>query len=214
MENFKMPEQIKKNAKVLPVILMLDVSGSMSGTPIDTLNDSVKKMLATFSKDDSANAEIQIAIVTFGGTAGQKLPLTNAGNVSWTDMTASGGTPLGSAISIVSDMVENKDVIPSNAFRPAIILVSDGIPTDNWRTNFESFLNAPRSSKCHRLALGINMTQGDDAHQMLSDFVSAGEKVFLGDASEIVKFFKYVTMSVATRTKSVNPNQIPQIYDL
>jgi uncharacterized protein YegL len=214
MENFEMPEQIKKNAKVLPVILMLDVSGSMTGAPIQTLNESVKKMLSSFAKDDSANAEIQVAIVTFGGNAELKLPLANAGAVSWTDTMASGGTPLGSAISIVSKIVEDKGIIPSTAYRPAIVLVSDGVPTDNWRSVFDQFLNAPRSSKCHRLALGINVTEGDEAHQMLSDFVSEGEKVFLGDASEIVKFFKYVTMSVSARTKSANPNQIPKVYDL
>jgi len=215
MDNFKMPDQIKKNAKALPVILMLDVSGSMTGMPISTLNESVKKMLESFSKDDSANAEIQVALVTFGGNAEIKLPLTNSSDVQWTDMVASGGTPLGSAISIVEKLVEDKEQIPSNAYRPTIVLVSDGVPTDNWRSNFDAALNASRFSKCHRLALGINMTEGDAAYQMLQDFVSEGEKVFLGDASEIVKFFKYVTMSVATRTKSVNPNQVPKInYDL
>lgn len=213
MESFKMPEQIKSSAKVLPVILMLDVSGSMTGPPMETLNDSVKKMLTSFSKDESANVDIHVAIVTFGGDAELRIPLTKAGAVSWTDMVASGGTPLGSAITIVREMVENKDIIPSNAYRPTIMLVSDGIPTDNWRADFDRFLNAPRSSKCHRLALGINVTEGDTAYQMLEDFISPGEKVFRGDASKIVKFFKHVTMSVATRSKSVNPNQIPKIYD-
>lgn len=215
MEEFRMPEQIKKNAKALPVILMLDVSGSMTGAPIATLNESVKKMLESFSKDDSANAEIQVSVVTFGGNAELKFPLVNAANIQWSDMTASGGTPLGSAISIVEKLVEDKEQIPSNAYRPAIVLVSDGVPTDNWETNFNQFLSAPRASKCHRLALGVNMTEGDPAYQLLSKFVSEGEKVFLGDAAEIVKFFKYVTMSVATRTKSVNPNLVPKIsYDL
>lgn len=215
MEEFKMPEQIKKNAKALPVILMLDVSGSMTGMPIATLNESVKKMLESFSKDDSANAEIQVSVVTFGGNAELKLPLTNVANIQWSDMTASGGTPLGSAISIVEKLVEDKEQIPSNVYRPAIVLVSDGVPTDDWKSNFSQFLNAPRASKCHRLALGVNMTEGDPAYMLLSKFVSEGENVFLGDASEIVKFFKYVTMSVATRTKSVNPNLVPKIfYDL
>jgi uncharacterized protein YegL len=214
-ENFVMPEGIKKNAKALPVILMLDVSGSMAGPPIQILNNSVRKMLESFSKDKSASAEIQVSIVTFGGNAELKLPLTNAATVSLTtDMVASGGTPLGSAISIVSKMVEDRDIIPSSAYRPAIVLVSDGVPTDNWETKFDEFLKGARTSKCHRMALGINVTEGDEAHEMLSDFVSEGENVFLGDADKIVRFFKYVAMSVGTRTKSNNANLIPLIQDL
>jgi uncharacterized protein YegL len=206
-----MPDSIKKSAKTLPVILMLDVSGSMEGEPIHTLNESVKEMLEAFSKDESVIAEIKAAVVTFGGDAKMMYPLTNANELKWTDMSACGGTPLGSAISIVEGLVEDKEKIPSNAYRPAVVLVSDGVPTDDWRSNFDSFLNAPRTSKCHRLALGVNMTEGDPAYRMLSEFVSKEEKVFLGDAKEIVKFFKYVTMSVGTRTKSVNPNIVPNI---
>lgn len=215
MDDFKMPDQIKKSAKALPVILMLDVSGSMGGEPIHTLNKSVKEMLESFSKDESVIADIKVAVVTFGGEAKMAQPLTDAGEARerWADMAADGGTPLGAAISIVEGLVEDKEKIPSNAYRPAVVLVSDGVPTDDWRSNFERFLNAPRASKCHRLALGVNMTEGDPAYKMLSEFISKEEKVFLGDAKEIVKFFKYVTMSVGTRTKSANPNVVQKISE-
>jgi len=211
VEEIKMPDQIKKSAKVLPVILMLDVSGSMDGEPIGTLNMSVGKMLESFSKDESVVAEIKVAVVTFGGDAKLLHPLTKASELRWTDMHAMGGTPLGAAISIVQALVEDKEQIPSNAYRPAIVLVSDGAPTDSWESNFSAFLSAPRASKCHRLALGVNMTEGTPGYNVLAKFVSEGEKVFLGDAKEIVKFFKYVTMSVGTRTKSANPNVVPKI---
>ena len=40
-------------AKPLPVILLLDVSGSMSGDKIRNLNDAVRDMLNTFSDTEN-----------------------------------------------------------------------------------------------------------------------------------------------------------------
>jgi uncharacterized protein YegL len=51
-------------AKPLPVILLLDVSGSMSGDKIRNLNDAVRDMLDTFSDTENGETEIHVAIIT------------------------------------------------------------------------------------------------------------------------------------------------------
>lgn len=213
-EKFVMPEEIIRKAKVLPVILMLDVSGSMVNAPIRTLNESVRQMLETFKNSETVNAEIKVCTVTFGGEV-KKNPLTSVNEIQWNDLSANGNTPLGGAIKAVREIIEDKEQIPSMGYRPTIILVSDGVPTDDWESEFRQFLESRRASKCQRLALGIGITEGNPQYQLLKSFVSEGENVFLGDVSEITKFFKYATMSVTTRTKSVNPNVVPKIspYD-
>lgn len=210
-ERFVMPEEITSTAKKLPVILMLDVSGSMHGTPIATLNNSVREMLETFSDSESVNAEINVCCVTFGGEVNEAVPLQKASEIEWRDLSANGCTPLGQAISLVDSIVSDKEKIPSNGYRPTVVLVSDGAPTDDWQRPFRAFLESKRGSKCQRLALGINMSEGTPEYNVLKEFVSDGEQVFLGNAGEIAKFFKYATMSVVTRTKSINPNVIPKI---
>lgn len=213
-EKFVMPEEIIRKAKVLPVILMLDVSGSMFGEPIRTLNESVRQMIDTFKSSETVNAEIKVCVVTFGGEV-KKNPLMSVGEIEWKDLSANGCTPLGGAIKAVREIIEDKEQIPSMGYRPTIILVSDGVPTDDWQSEFGQFLESRRASKCQRLALGIGISEGDPQYQLLNRFISEGEKVFLGDVSEITKFFKYATMSVTTRTRSVNPNMVPKIspYD-
>ena len=209
-EKFIMPEEIIHTAKVLPVIMMLDVSGSMSGEPISKLNSSVKEMLETFKNTESVSAEIKVCTVTFGAEV-KVSPLTKASEIEWTNLSANGMTPLGGAIKAVNEIISNKEIIPSSGYRPTVILVSDGAPTDDWMSAFREFLESKRGSKCQRLALGINMDEGNEQYKVLKQFVSEGEKVFLGDASEISKFFKYATMSVTTRTKSLNPNSVPRM---
>ena len=61
--NYKAPE-----AKKLPVILLLDVSGSMDGEKIDNLYDATIDMIEIFSAAQAKEQIIDVAIITFGKT--------------------------------------------------------------------------------------------------------------------------------------------------
>src|SRR5580658_8076240 len=52
----------------VPCVLLLDVSGSMSGQPIAELNEGLVTLKDTLSADSLASKRAEIAIVTFGGT--------------------------------------------------------------------------------------------------------------------------------------------------
>ncbi|WP_232471276.1 vWA domain-containing protein [Pseudomonas aeruginosa] len=66
-------------------------------------------------------------------------------------------------------MIEDKDSIPSRAYKPVIVLVSDGHPTDDWQGSFARLANGERSSKATRFAMAI----GADADEsMLGDFAN------------------------------------------
>ena len=59
--NYKAPE-----TKKLPVILLLDVSGSMRGEKIESLYDATIEMIETFAAAQAREQEIDVAIITFG----------------------------------------------------------------------------------------------------------------------------------------------------
>jgi uncharacterized protein YegL len=97
------------------------------------------------------------------------------------------------------------------------VLVSDGVPTDSWESILDDLIMNGRSSKSDRMAMGI----GPEAYEgngrnMLEKFISGTDhKVFEADEAEkIQSFFKLVTMSVTTRSKSVNPNVVPKDGEL
>ena len=46
-----------QKAKPLPIMLMLDVSGSMSGVKIDTLNEAVRTMIASFADEEKMETD-------------------------------------------------------------------------------------------------------------------------------------------------------------
>lgn len=200
-------------ARPLPVIILADVSGSMSvDGKIEALNAALQDMLKTFAQESRLNAEIQIAIITFGGTKAEvHIPLTPAWQIpKLDDLIANGGTPMGQAFELALAMIEDKEVLPKRAYQPTIVLVSDGIPTDNWEASFSNLKNAERTKKAARMAMAI----GRDADKnVLTEFVNDLEApVFEAHhAKDIHRFFRAVSMSVSTRSTSNAPNQLHKI---
>ena len=212
-KNMALKQFAVQKARPLPVIILADTSGSMSVEgKIEALNASIKDMVATFAQEGRQQAEIQVMLVTFGGQqAAIHVPLTPAHEIANIQpMVASGPTPMGGAFELVTQLLEDKEKIPSRAYRPALVLLSDGHPTDDWTQGFQALCNSERAQRATRFAMAI----GSDANEsMLKDFVNDAEApVFKADqARDIHRFFKAVTMSVTARTRSQAPNEITVI---
>ena len=198
-------------AKPLPVVLLLDTSSSMMGggeqTKIAELESAVREMIKDFAHEEQLETEIHVSVITFGSEVKLALPYTNASKVELTKLTASGMTPMGTALRMAKDMIEDKEVTPSRAYRPLVILCSDGEPNDSWEEPMNAFIKEGRSAKCDRMAMAI----GKEANQeVLKKFIEGTENplFFAKDASSLHKFFKFVTMSVTSRSRSANPNVV------
>lgn len=200
-------------AKPLPVVLLLDTSGSMGGAKIASLNDAVRRMLGTFTKEESQANEFLVSIATFGSSTGILVPPTSASELVYRDLSAGGLTPLGQAIGAVKQLIEDKEQTPSRAYRPLVVLVSDGAPTDSWEGPLADFIGNGRSAKCDRMSMGIGQeAYTGSGRATLEKFIEGTEhRVFEAkDAGDIHNFFKFVTMSVVTRSLSQDPNAIPK----
>lgn len=202
-------------AKPLPVVLLLDTSSSMNAggeqSKIAELDSAVRDMIKDFAHEEQLETEIQVSVITFGYDGVKlALPYTNASKVEMKKLEAQGNTPMGTALRMAKEMIEDKETTPSRAYRPLVILCSDGAPNDDWEAPMDNFIKDGRSSKCDRMAMAI----GSDANEaVLKRFIEGTENplFYAKDASSMHKFFKFVTMSVATRSHSQNPNVIMKI---
>ena len=115
---------------------------------------------------------------------------------------------MGGCFDLVREMVEDRAVIPGRAYRPTIVLVSDGQPTDTWQPPLEALLGSERGGKAFRMALAIG---ADADHEVLKAFLADPEsRVYSADeARQIRQFFQLVTMSVSARARSTSPNSAP-----
>ena len=194
-------------ARPLPVLILADTSGSMSANgKIEALNTALQDMIKAFGEEDDGRAEIQVGIITFGATAEVHQKLTKASSLELARLQAAGMTPMGGAFELVREIVEDREKISSRAYTPAIVLVSDGHPNDDWEPALMQLFESARAGKAQRFALGI----GEDADgSVLRRFLNNEEgRVFsASDARQIRSFFEWVTMSVTSRSRSANPNE-------
>jgi uncharacterized protein YegL len=191
----------------LPVIILADTSGSMSvDGKIAALNQSLSDMLTGFKKADSLRAEIQIGLLTFGNEVRWHIPLSGVDKVQWNEeLEAYGGTPLGKACDETKYFFEDNN-FPDYCYRPILILLSDGHPTDEYQTAFEALVQSPRVQQSSRFALAI----GNDADEkLLKAFGNDLEAplFYAKNAPEIWRFFRAVTLSVTSHSKSQSPNE-------
>ena len=222
MSRFNPSNYTVAEAKPLPIILLLDTSSSMgldvptengqAKTRIEALNDAVESMINTFVQQAKVETSIQLAIVKFGATVEFHLTFDpNKGSIyknvldlQWIPVQANGMTPLGTALQMTKDFLEDKVLTPSKGYKPTVILISDGEPNDSWQSTLDAFVNSGRSSKCNRIAMAIGTGGHED---VLRKFIVKKEKnpeyqklYVAEDAAEIHKFFQFVTMSVTANT--------------
>lgn len=196
--------------RALPVILLADTSGSMEAdSKIEALNRAVAEMLDALVSDADAPAQIQVAVIAFGGTvATVHLPLQPVEEVRWSPMAARGKTPLGLALQQLGVLLGDESQIPRNAYYPTLVLLSDGQPTDEWRTPLSQLLDSDRGRKTVRLSVGI----GADADAaVLRAFASDPVNGVLraDQARQIHTFFRWLTATIASRTRAASPNRAP-----
>lgn len=144
-----------------PCILLLDTSSSMSGDPINELNAGLDAFHESLSEDELAMLRVEISIITFGGSVDVKQDFTTANNFRPPVLEASGNTPMGSAINLALNKVEErKEEIRQNQmlyYRPWVFMITDGHPTDGntWQIAAKRVHELESQKKLVFFAVGV-----------------------------------------------------------
>ncbi|MEO5984968.1 MAG: VWA domain-containing protein, partial [Ferruginibacter sp.] len=92
----------------LPVYLLLDTSGSMTGEPIEAVKNGVQVMISSLRQNPQAIETAFISIITFDSEAKQIVPLTDLASFQMVDIKATGTTSLGEGLKLLSTCIDNE----------------------------------------------------------------------------------------------------------
>jgi len=115
-------------------VLLLDVSGSMAGAPLQQLQEGLAVYKDELFADSLARKRVEIAIVTFGGLVQVAQAFTTAEYFTPPTLVATGETPMAAAVITALDLLRSrKDEYKTHGigyYRPWVFLITDGAPTD------------------------------------------------------------------------------------
>ena len=157
-------------------------------------------MFDAFGAEDSVRGEIHVAMIAFGGDeAALHQTMVPASRAKWTDLTPRGRTPMGSAFTQTRELLDDAEAVPERAFPPTLVLVSDGMPTDDWEAPLDALLSSPRGSRALRVAVGIGTDRTAEADEVLRTFSTPGVNVLRTDqVHDIGGLFRWVTATVTS----------------
>jgi uncharacterized protein YegL len=150
-----------------PCVLLLDTSGSMSGTKISELNAGLQTFAEELRSDAMAAKRVEVAIVTFGPVQTIQHFVT-ADAFQAPHLVASGDTPMGAAIQNgVSLVAERKATYKANGigyYRPWLFLITDGAPTDDVSAASAAIREGEASKSLMLYAVGV---EGADMNRLV-----------------------------------------------
>src|SRR5208282_5876538 len=128
--------------QLLPFYLLCDESGSMTGSPIDAINDSLPKLHHEIGSNPAVADKTRFCLIGFSDRAEILLSLSDLSTVTeMPELQANGGTSYAKAFDTLRETID-RDVAQLKSeghevYRPAIFFLSDGLPNDDWHAAYQ-----------------------------------------------------------------------------
>jgi len=184
-------------SRPLHFIWIVDCSGSMYGEKIGTVNHAIQSTIPemTVASSNNPNAQLLVRTLKFSsGASWVTAAPVNIEDFSWSDLSAQGVTDMGKAFNLLAAQL----TIPpmsDRALPPVLVLLSDGQPTDDYKTELEKLLKLPWGKKSVRIAIAI----GQDADtEVLYEFTGNKELVLqANNSADLVKMIKWASTAAS-----------------
>jgi uncharacterized protein YegL len=130
------------NIQRLPIYILADRSGSMTGAPITAVNQGIQTLLSDLMGDGKANEVAFLSVLSFADDCRQDLPLTEVQAITPPDLKAGGRTAFGAALRKAAECIRDEVRLNDRQrevlgdWAPLLFILTDGEPTDDWRSGW------------------------------------------------------------------------------
>jgi len=215
MSIFNNVEGIVKRQMVL--FFIVDTSGSMEGTKIGAVNTAIREVLPELKGIGGSDVDLKIACLKFSSGCSWMHPSPiPVENFSWNNLSADGVTDFGAACKELSDKMSKEKFLsaPSASVAPAIFLMSDGEPTDDYQTG----LTALRQNNWYKYAIKVAVAIGEDANvDVLKEITGNIEAVVTVHTPEalrkMIRFVSVTSSQIGSKSQPMQDGQIESKQD-
>jgi len=216
--------------KILPIIYVIDTSGSMAGTRIAAVNQAMSETIDVL-KDVSAKnptAELKIGVLQFASGASwvtNEDELVFMDDFYWNDLTAGGITDLGAAMNELHKKMSRTSLFKSEVgFKvPVLIFMSDGGPTDDYKSALKKITD---NNNWFKISTKICIAIDEDSDvEVLNEIAGCGDKakgresvIQVSDMETLKKLIRVVSVTASmigakSRTDSDNTLETVKAID-
>lgn len=192
------PEFVENPESRCPVVLVLDVSKSMEGAPLEALNDALATFKFDVEQDETAAIRVEVAIITFGGDVKLIQDFVTMDHFTAPILEHYYNTPMGSALEMALDKVEErKETYKENGipyYRPWVFLITDGTPTDGekWKEVSVKVHEAEANNRLSFFAVGV----GDADMKILAEIAPKNRPPMLLNDLHFKELFLWLSASM------------------
>ena len=192
----------------LPIVLLLDTSGSMSGQPINALNQGLVKFQEELSQDHLASRRVEVAIITFDSSVKIIQNFVTVDQFNSPYLSATGSTETGKAIEVALNLIEHRKAVYRNSgidyYRPWVLLITDGMPTDNWRNSAKMVREFAANKKLKFFAVGVDGADLD----ILSEIAPINTPPLMLRELAFTQLFQWLSYSISAVSRSIPGDQV------
>lgn len=189
----------------LPVYLLIDTSGSMTGEPIESVKVGLEAMLSSLRGDPFALESANISIITYDREVKVILPLTPLEDIQIPEITCleSSPTNMGAALKTLCKQIDSEvhlsTPIQKGDWMPLLFLMTDGKPSDIMEYN-EAILEVKKRKFATIVACAAGSKAKTEPLQQLTDQVYTLDTM---DKSSFSQFFKWISSSIGVGNRSI-----------
>lgn len=208
MGAFDIIDEVPRRTMVL--FFLIDASDEMYGDKIGGINSAVHEVIPYIKEisDNNSDAQIKIAVMRFGTNVDwmypQPIPVDK---FKWRAVNPHGDCNLGRAFSSLNEKLSLDSGFmkeASGSFAPAIILMSEGSPSDNYKRALQKLQN----NNWFKAAVKVAIAVGNNAdRRVLADFTGSKKLVLTVHNKEqlkhIIRLVSVTSSQVASRHSSI-----------
>ncbi len=190
-------DAVEVTRRTLVLFFVVDCSGSMTGTKIGTVNAAIEELVPEIKdiSESNADAQIKIATLAFSDKAFwiEDAPVS-IDDFRWNYIKTRSTTMLGKACAQLNEKLSEQAFLDDTTgyFAPAIFLLSDGAPTDNYKESLDKL----KQNHWFKSAIKVAIAIGKDANtKILGDFTGNPNTVIsVHNPETLKKWVKFVSV--------------------